>query len=128
MHQDQEIKTTVLSGYQVAIQAGTVCKPDRAIHPAGLFSSSLLLCPFFSHSPLLEFPPLPPTTPSPPLSSLFNTRSQGFHFESIVVGMLEFGKLSIYFDACLKLHVCMYARKWQTLSTGSLWPCSISDV
>ena len=65
MHQDQEIKTTVLSGYQVAIQAGTVCKPDRAIHPAGLFSSSLLLCPFFSHSPLLEFPSLPPTTPLP---------------------------------------------------------------
>ena len=79
--------------------------------------------------PCLNFPPSPhPPIPPPTPSSLFNTRSQGFHFESIVVGMFEFGKLFIYFDACLKLHVCMYVRKWQTLSTGSLWPCSISDV
>ena len=37
LHQNQEITTSVLSGCQVAIQVGTVCKPDSAIHSARIF-------------------------------------------------------------------------------------------
>ena len=74
-----------------------------------LLHSSFAL--FFSHPPLLEF--FFWLFPSP--QHIFNIRPQGFHFESIVEGMFEFGKLFIYFNACLKLHI----REWQTLLVGN---------